>query len=136
MLATVFSYILGNKYVIGIILVLSVLGYIQYLRSSNASLRTEKAALELSVQLQQETITNLQADIKQVRELEKSLQEEKKAVDKQKKDLDDTLYREKKKKKSLEELALKKTTLIEKLVNKATKEVFDCFETLSKGGDC
>ena len=133
---SVVSSLLGNKYVLIALLVLSTLGYIHYLRSSNDSLRTEKAALEVSNKTQQETINNLHEDIESVRKSIVALDTEKKSIEKQKKELDETLYREKNKKKSLEELAIKKTSLIEKLVNKATKAVFDCFELLSKGGDC
>jgi phosphopantothenate synthetase len=46
------------------------------------------------------------------------------------------IYRENDNKKSLEELAVKKTGLVQKVINKATKKAFDCFVTISEGGDC
>lgn len=139
MITTIMSFVtslLGNKYVLIGLFVVSSLLYVNHLRTSNATLRNEKIKLEQTIVEQQEAVAALKRDIKQIVESNNIVAEEKTKLENEKKALDETLYREKQKKKSLEELALKKTTLIEKLVNAATKKVFNCFEVISQGGDC
>jgi len=125
-----------NKYTAAIVLVLSVLGYIYFLRHSVEVLQKEKTELLLVVEQQKRAVEQMQKDIANVVKAKDDLVAAKESLDAEKKKLEETLYRETKKKKSLEELAQKKTTLVQKLVNKATQEVFDCFEVISAGGDC
>lgn len=47
-----------------------------------------------------------------------------------------TLHREIRKRKSLEELAIKKPKLVEKRINDGSKKVIKCFENLSRGLPC
>ena len=128
--------LLTNKYVLALIAAGALFIYIQNLRWSVDSLTTEKAALESTVKTQAETIKHIKEDVEKVTKSRDEIAKEKEKLDKETKELTDTLHRENKKKKSLEELALKKTSLIQLKVNKATKEVFECFELISNGGDC
>lgn len=135
-LPAIVGSILTNKYVIGLIAALALIIYIQHLRHSVESLKTENSALETQVETQKKTIENIKKDVEAVSKAKEDVLAERERLDKKKKELEETIYRENKKKKSLEELALKKTTLIQKKVNAATKQVFECFELISKGGDC
>lgn len=112
--------------------------YIYHLRTSHTieRLTNEKVELQKIVENQQKTIENLKINYEKIiaakDELSKQLEENQKELD----ELKETLFRETQGKKSLEELARKKTSLVEKQVNKATDKVLKCFETLSQGGDC
>ena len=125
-----------NKYTAALVLLLSVLGYIYFLRSSVATLRSENTTLVLTVEQQQKVIAQVQADVKSVIAAKDAYVTAAEDLAKKKKALGDTLYRENRKKKSLEELAIKKTALIQKKVNDATQKVFKCFQVISKGGNC
>lgn len=128
--------ILFNKYTAALVVVLSVLGYIYFLRSSVDTLEKEKAALVLVVEQQKQALEQFKKDIKAVVAAKDEYIKATEDLANKKKELEETLYRENKKKKSLEELAVKKSSLIQKKVNNATDEVFKCFEALSAGGDC
>lgn len=140
MIPPVILSFLGNKYVIGTLVVLTLVGstggYIWYLRSTNDTLREEKKELTIAVEQQHRTIERLKEDVEDVIKAKDEIAEEKEKIAKKHSDLEKTLNRENRKKKSLEELAIKKTSLIQKKVNRATKEVFDCFEIITRGGDC
>lgn len=140
MIASLFSGILGNKYVLGALVVLTLLSgaYIYYLRTSAQieRLTNDNKQLELENESLKASKARLEADAKKIIKSNEDLAKEVSKTRKEADEIKETIYRENKKKKSLEELAIKKTSLIEKLVNKGTKEVFDCFELLSRGGDC
>lgn len=121
----------------GVVLLLTSF-YIYHLRATNKieRLSNENHELQKIVEQQQKTIENLKINYEKIivakDQLNKQLEENQQELDK----LKETLFRETQGKKSLEELARKKTSLVEKKVNKATDKVLKCFETLSQGGDC
>ena len=125
-----------NKYTAAVAAILAIVGYIYFLRSSIEVLEKENSDLITIVEQQKRDIAAMQKDITNVLAAKDELVKAKDELDKQTAELKETLFRETRKKKSLEELALKKTTLIEKKVNAATKEVFECFMEISNGGDC
>jgi hypothetical protein len=124
-----------NRYVLGILFVLALGGYIYFLRSSIESLRDERIKLLVIVEEQTLAIAQIRRDIVATAKAKDDLVKTEKKIDSKKK-LQDTLFRENRKKKSLEEIAQKKTTLVQKLVNNATQKLFDCFEIVSNGGEC
>ncbi len=140
MFAPFFSYIATNKYIIGAVLLVTVFtsAYIYYLRTSSKieKLEHDNQILQLENDSLKQAIVQIQKDYQAIIEAKESLSERTAELEKQTKNIKDTLYRENQKKKSLEELAIKKTSLIQKKVNDATGKVLECFETLSKGGDC
>lgn len=125
-----------NKYVLGSILVISAAGYIWRLHTENDTLQEQKQKLIMAVEQQGKAIERMKKDVIKVVKARDDIAKEVERVSKEKKELQDTLNRDSKKKKSLEELAIKKTGLIQLKVNKATQEVFDCFELITQGGDC
>lgn len=134
------SFFSTNKYLIIIALVLTTVtsGYVYYLRTSAKieSLEHEKETLTLENTKLHEVLALQEKSYKEIVASRDNLIKEINKVNNESKDLVETLNREKNKKKSLEELAIKKTSLIEKKVNAATQRVLECFETLTKGGDC
>lgn len=124
--------------VIGIFSLLLLSFYIYYLRASSKieSLTRDKIELEQVVEDQKKAITQLRQDYDKIiqakEELRKDVEAIRDDVEREKK----KLFRENRKKKTLEELAKKKTSLIEKKINDATDNVIECFETISRGGDC
>lgn len=138
LVAGLFSTFFGNKYVVGALLLVSVfLGvYIYYLQTSNKIIRLQNNQLTETVSLQSNVIQQLKNDAKQKEESLKEISRVKEELQTKVNEIEKTLYRENNNKKSLEELATKKTSLVEKKVNDATDRVLRCFETLSRGGDC
>ena len=132
--------ILNNRYVIGGILIFVVLSgaviYYKWSEHKIESLTKKVNELTVVVETQQKIIAEQKVNYEKIIASNKELVETTETLNRKNKELEDTLYREREGKKSLEELARKKTRLIEKLVNRGTKEVLDCFETISKGGSC
>lgn len=129
-----------NRYVIGVVSALFFLlsCYTYYLYTSNKieSLQTQNK--ELSRQLEEQA-KKLEALTKNYQEIIKAKDELSTEVERLKVELreeEEKIYREIDNKKSLEELAEKKAKLVEKAINRATQNVFDCFEVISLGGDC
>jgi predicted nuclease with TOPRIM domain len=116
--------------------VLGVYFYIGHLQSSNEILRQNNAKLEASNQAQQETIKKIQEDHAAIIKAKDTLAEKLDELKKERTELVDQLDRESKKKKSIEELARKKSKLVEKAINNGTAEALKCFETLSVDGKC
>jgi septal ring factor EnvC (AmiA/AmiB activator) len=125
------------------ILVVSALGvlasfYIYYLRTSHLieNLKQEKQHLEEVVEKQQKQMQLLKESYEKIiaskEELNKQIIEAQKELD----ELRNKLFRENHGKMSLEELARKKPALVEKIINKATEDVLNCFETMSNGKEC
>ena len=114
----------------------SLAGYVWYLRADNDRLREDRKTLTITVEQQKRAMDQLKEDVEDVIKANKEVEQEKEKVRKEHKKLKDTLNRDNKKKKSLEELAIKATSKIEYRVNKATREVFECFELITRGGDC
>lgn len=143
MIATILAYlklVWDNRIVVAIgsfvILVFSF--YVYYTISQNRidTLTRQRDELERVVEQQKKAIEQIQKDYTQViqskDELTKQIQDTQTEVQ----ELKEKLFRENLGKKPLEELATKKTTLIEKKINKATEDVFRCLELLTQGGDC
>lgn len=129
-----------NRYLIVVAAFVSIctLFYIYFLQASSTidRLETENTNLKVVVQQQIDAFNKMRKDyddiIKAKDELGKEIQE----LQERQKVLEDTLYRENRGKKSLEQLATKKTSLIERMINRATEKVFQCFVEVSKGGVC
>lgn len=102
---------------------------IKSLKQENIDLQKKVKDQELIISLMKEDYTKI---IKINSELSEKVESNKKEID----ELRNKLFRENKNKKSLEELATKKTNLIEKIINKGTEKVLTCFEVISSGGDC
>jgi len=143
MIATILAYlklVWDNRIVVAIgsfvILVFSF--YVYYTISQNRidTLTRQRDELERVVEQQKKAIEQIQKDYTQViqskDELTKQIQDTQTEVQ----ELKEKLFRENLGKKPLEELATKKTTLIEKKINKAIEDVFRCLELLTQGGDC
>lgn len=129
-----------NRYVIGVITVLFFLlsCYTYYLYTSKKieSLQTQNENLSRQVEEQERRIEELTKNYEEVIKAKEQLSKE---IDTIKEDLrkeEEKIYREMDNKKSLEELAQKKSKLVENAINRATQNVFDCFEIISRGGDC
>jgi hypothetical protein len=135
-----FSALYKNRYVISavgvVFLVLSFYTYHLYASARIDSLQRDNQDLSRKIEQQQREIDNLKVNYVNIIQAKDELSKEVDALKNQQRTEEEKIYRENRKKKSLEELAIKKTTLVQKVVNKATKKVFDCFVTLSEGGDC
>ena len=122
---------------VGISLAVSLFFYVKYLNSYIDKLKINQTVLQSAIETQQKTINTMKVDYRKIvesrEELNKIVLELKKRNDK----LRETLFRETQNKKSIEELILMdQKDRIEKLINDATKKVFDCFELLSRGEKC
>jgi predicted nucleic acid-binding Zn-ribbon protein len=118
---------------------LVVIAFYVYHKTTQArieNLLRENGRLEVIVQQQKTAIEQIQKDYKSVIESKDELSKQIENTQTEVQELREKLFRENLGKKPLEELATKKTTLIEKKINKATEEVLKCFELLSQGGDC
>lgn len=105
--------------------------YIQYLQYRVESLYENQTKLELRLKENETIINNLKFEHDGIIESKRELTKLVAVLDNDKKELIEVLYRERKKKKSLEELAIKATEKVEYRVNKATKNVFRCIEIAS-----
>jgi septal ring factor EnvC (AmiA/AmiB activator) len=127
-----------------IIIVLGAFGvligafYFYYVIASNRidELTREKIELQAIVEQQKKAIEQIQRDYKHVIESKEELNKQIQDTQTEVQELREKLFRENQGKRPLEELATKKTTLIEKKINKATQDVLSCLELLTRGGDC
>lgn len=119
-----------------VLVVLSFYAYYKITQSRIEDLLKENGRLEVVIQQQKDAIVQIQKDYKEVIASKDELSKQIDKTQTEVQELKEKLYRENLGKKPLEELATKKTTLIEKKINKATEEVLKCFEVLSQGGDC
>ena len=118
------------------ILLLAVIGYIFYLRSSvNSSEKEIKSLIAERALLQKQVMDNTATIMKQQQEhtavinANAALEQTKASLEKQAEELNQLLYREQNSdKKSLGELAERKPSLIENKVNKASENVLNCLE--------
>lgn len=112
--------------------------YIYYLKTSHTieNLARQNAELQNVVEEQKQKLEQMQKNYEKIiagrDELLKQIKESQQELD----DLKNKLFRENHGKMSLEELAKKKPKLVEKIINKATEDTLNCFETLSQGKDC
>lgn len=112
--------------------------YIYYLQSSHKieTLSRDNAELQLVIEQQKRTIENIKTDYNKIIAAKDELAREIKQTQTEVEELREKLFRENLGKKPLEELATKKTSLIERKINKATEKEFRCIEKLTQGGDC
>ena len=114
-----------SKVFIGIIVVLSIACV--WLRNENQRLRENNAQLNVAVETQEETISTLQEDFatqgQELTELTKRSQEAQREMNR---------YLDIFRRHNLTKLAAAKPGLIETRANKATKEVFDAIEEISR----
>lgn len=132
--------LITNKYVASIlaVLILASSAYFYYWWSSSKLKAQSQEIIRLSeiVETQQEEIQKLDRNYKAIVKSHNDLFDETIRIRSQTRDLARVLYREHDKKKSIEELALSKTSLIEQKVNRATADVLNCFEKISIGEEC
>ena len=118
-----------SKVFIGIIVVLSIACV--WLWNENQRLRENNAQLNVAVETQEEAIATLQKDFslqgQELTELTKKSQAAQKEMNR---------YLDIFRRHNLTKLAAAKPGLIEKRVNKGTKEVFDAIEQISRNIDC
>lgn len=119
-----------------IVLLLSLYSYHLYATRRIESLERDNKELSRQVEEQQKQIDTLKVNYDSIIKAKDELLVEVQALKEQQRKEEDKIYRENRDKKSLEELAIRKTGLVQKVINKATKKAFDCFVTLSEGGDC
>jgi|TARA_R100001460_G_scaffold18280_1_gene38739 multidrug resistance efflux pump len=118
-----------SKVFIGIIIMLGIA--CSWLWIDNQRLRENNAQLGVAVQTQEEAIATLQSDFatqgKEITALTKKSQEAQKEMNR---------YLDIFRRHNLTKLAAAKPGLIETRANKATKEVFDGIEKISRNIDC
>lgn len=135
-----FKTLYSNRYVIisSSLVLLLFSFYIYHLRATNRieSLERDNKELNRIVAEQQKQIDVLKVNYDAIIKAKDELSTEVQALKEQQRQEEQKIYRENDNKKSLEELAVKKTGLVQKVINKATKKAFDCFVTISEGGDC
>lgn len=119
-----------------IVLILSLYSYHLYATRRIESLERDNKELSRQVEEQQKQIDTLKVNYDSIIKAKDELLVEVQILKEQQRKEEDKIYRENRDKKSLEELAIRKTGLVQKVINKATKKAFDCFVTLSEGGDC
>ena len=123
---------------IGGLTLVSVSFYIYYLISSAQieSLKRDNIDLQKKLKDKELIISLMKQDYENIIKINSDLNAEIQKSKEENDDLKKKLFRENQNKKSLEELATKKTSLIEKIINKGTENVLTCFETISYGGEC
>ena len=118
-----------SKVFIGVIVALSLACW--WLWNENQRLRENNAQLNVAVETQEETISTLQEDFatqgQELTELTKRSQEAQREMNR---------YLDIFRRHNLTKLAAAKPGLIETRANKATKEVFDAIEEISRNIDC
>lgn len=127
------------KYGVVAVVLLSILGYFYYLRTtvqnlqnSNKTLTENVLTLTQATQTQQKTIENMRKDFKEIQIInttfQKVIKEQTLYVQNLDKKFTETKTGEKR---DIGSITAKKPGLMENVVNNATKEVFRCFEIIS-----
>lgn len=133
-LGTITTFLAKPKVILYTLLGVAVVGvyfYIQYLQGEIDTYVTNQARLEIALSENQLALDNLRLEHNIIVETNKDLNNFIEELDHQKTELEETLYREREKKKSLEQLAIEAASKIEYRVNKATSEVLRCLEIAS-----
>lgn len=134
------SVLYKNRVVIGVVslafFLLSCFTYYTYASSKIELLRKDNERLVREIDEQRKIISTLKQNYENLVKTKDDLEREIDDIRKREQEEIDKLERENFKKRSLEELALKKSRLVENAVNRATQNVFRCFEIISLGGDC
>ena len=108
------------KMMFAVVLIAGISGagmYVMKLRSDNAILKANQIKLEEAVSSQKELIAKQEADFKEILAANQKMNE---LVNALKKDLDDLDKRFNKGKRDVGKLAIEKTKLIEKIINKGS----------------
>lgn len=121
------------KYLIIGIVILCLTTYIGYLRYTNASLEIENKDLTISLDIAKKELEKTQNDLKKTQKYSKELSS---IVNTEKLKAQDLQSKLSKLEKSVVKISSKHPEMLNKILNKATKNVNDCFEILSKGGEC
>lgn len=104
----------------------SFYAYFKWSQGELATLRENNAKLETAVQIQEQTIKNLQADFRKQAEVLGEINEKFARSQEEARKLNDKLLKH-----DLGYLAEKKPGLVEDRINKASKDAARCFELLS-----
>ena len=118
------------------VVLLSFFTYYHYSSARIKDLKERKTLLEHRLAQQEILMNDLKNNYKKIIKSRDELVEEIHSARKEIDDLQKVLSGKDRGKKTLEEIARKKTSLIESKVNVATENVIKCFELLSSGGDC
>ena len=119
------------KMIIAVVMIAGIAGagmYVMKLRSDNAILKANQIKLEEAVSSQKELIAKQQEDFKEILAANNKMNE---LVNALKKDLDDLDKRFNKGKRDVGKLAIEKTKLIEKIINKGSVNAKRCIEIAS-----
>ena len=119
------------KMIIAVMMITCVAGaglYVMKLRSDNAILKVNQIKLEMAVNSQKEFIAKQQEDFKEILAANNKMNT---LVNALKKDLDDLDKRFNKGKRDVGKLAVEKTKLIEKIINKGSVNAKRCIEIAS-----
>ena len=123
---------------IGACAVIVLAFYVYHLRATNTinTLTTENQRLKDMFEQQRQAMEKMREDFGKIIVIRDQLSKEIQTAKQETEELRDKLFRENKGKKSLEELATKKTKLVENAVNRGTEKVLRCFELISEGQSC
>jgi chromosome segregation ATPase len=122
-----------NKYLIIAIVFLSLTTFIGYLKYENNILENENKELVVSLEVTKEELSKTQKTLKDAQQFSKELS---KIVNEEKLKAQDLQTKLNKFEKSIDKIAERHPKMLNNILNKATKSVNDCFEVLSKGGEC
>jgi chromosome segregation ATPase len=122
-----------NKYLIIAIVFLSLTTFIGYLKYENNILENENKELVVSLEVTKEELSKTQKTLKDTQQFSKELS---KIVNEEKLKAQDLQTKLNKFEKSVDKIAERHPKMLNNILNKATKSVNDCFEVLSKGGEC
>lgn len=121
------------KYLIIAIVFLSLTTFIGYLKYENINLENENKELEVSLKVSEENLSKVQKTLKETQQYSKELS---KIVNVEKLKTQDLQTKLNKFEKRVDKIAERHPKMLNNILNKATKSVNDCFEVLSKGGEC
>jgi hypothetical protein len=117
-------------------LLIGGLTYYKHIQNDRERLRNENTLQKFANEQQKETIKTLQEDFRKIIEANNQLNIQLEKNRKETEKLRDVLFRETQGKASLEELARGKPSLVERRINSATQDVFNCLENISKRQPC
>lgn len=130
------SSILSNKYVLIGLALVSVYFYHIHTLHQLQVLETEKQQLIEDNNKLKNNIEFLKINYTKIVAAHSELSQEVTKITNRQKAEEEKLFRENRHKKSLEELAIKKTKWVQKLINNATQKAFDCFVLISNNKEC
>lgn len=117
-----------------IILITAAVATVGYFIIGFFNLRAELSDTQHQLALSQAKALQLEKDIADSNQIRDDLAKQKAELDKKTADLVNQLNRNGKK--SISELAIKHSKLIEKAINNGTEKALKCLEIVSRGGNC